>query len=291
MSRPDIAIITVSTNRLDTACLTSVRLLLDRTPLQLKFVVVDNGSTAFDAHALTKQIVPEATVILRDNNYGFGRLCNRGACEVDADYYFFLNPDTRVYDAELLTKLHTFIRAYPKVGIVAPKILSMDGTLQETCRKFPSWFTPIAQRTSLLREKIRTAHRRHFLMETFSHDRHRLVDWVQGSAFMIDAKLFHELGGFDERYFMYYEDVDLCRTCWVRGRPVYYLPEAVLFHAYGKNQPLAKTQLTVFYAIQNAYSHHKLDEIHAQVAWTTPMMPRISVQLLFTTSPQRSSIV
>lgn len=51
---------------------------------------------------------------------------------------------------------------------------------------------------------------------------------------MIDGKFFHELGGFDERYFMYYEDVDLCRTSWLAGRPVYYLPEAVLYHAYGK---------------------------------------------------------
>ena len=95
--------------------------------------------------------------------------------------------------------------------------------------------TPLIQRTSIIDEKKAAAHRREFLMEDFGHHKRRLVDWVQGSAFMIDGALFHELGGFDERYFMYFEDVDLCRQCWVRGRPVYYLPEAVMYHAYAKD--------------------------------------------------------
>ena len=71
-------------------------------------------------------------------------------------------------------------------------------------------------------------------MEDFSHDRRRMVDWVQGSAFMIDGALFDELGGFDERFWMYFEDIDLCRRSWRAGRPVYYLPDVELFHAYGK---------------------------------------------------------
>jgi GT2 family glycosyltransferase len=230
----DVAIITVSTNQLREDCLGSIRKLLDTTSLKVCFVLVDNGSTAFDAHALVKKIVPEATVILRDDNYGFGSSCNRGACEVDADYYFFLNPDTCVKDTQLLDTLHSFMKAHPVVGIASPKILYMDGKLQETCRRFPRWFTPIAQRTSMMNPDKTKAHRAKFLMEDFDHDKHRMVDWVQGSAFMIDAKLFHEIGGFDKRYFMYYEDVDLCRNCWMRGRPVYYLPNAVVFHAYGK---------------------------------------------------------
>ncbi len=230
----DVAIITVSTNALDEDCLRSVKKLMDATPLRVCFVLVDNGSTAFDAHALAKQHIPEAIVILRDRNYGFGDSCNRGTQEVDADYFFFLNPDTRVEDSGILSKLHAFMRAYPKVGITAPRILYMDGTLQETCRRFPAWYTPITQRTSLMEPKETEAHRRQFLMKDFSHDKRRMVDWVQGSAFMIDTELFREIGGFDDRYFMYYEDVDLCRNCWIRGRPVYYMPEAVLFHTYGK---------------------------------------------------------
>jgi GT2 family glycosyltransferase len=241
--RVDIAIVTVSSNRLDEACLASVRRLIDTTPLRVKFILVDNASTEIDAQALTKKILPEAIVILRDTNVGFGRSCNRGAKEVDADYYFFLNPDTRVDDPEMLVMLYRFLKSYPQVGIAAPKILYLDGHLQETCRRFPSWFTPIAQRTDLMKQKIVDEHRRGFLMEDFSHEKRRMVDWVQGSAFMIDGPLFHDIGGFDDRYFMYYEDVDLCRTCWNLGRPVYYLPEAVLYHAYGKASAEGKSTL------------------------------------------------
>ena len=231
----DVAIVTVSANKLHQECLESVQRLLSQTSLRVAFIMVDNASTAFDAHTFVKSHVPEAIVILREKNYGFGSSCNRGAQEVDADYYFFLNPDTRIDDPAMLERLYTFLRAYPKVGIVAPKILYMDERVQETCRRFPAWYTPLIQRTSLFDEKKAVAHRREFLMEDFGHHKRRLVDWVQGSAFMIDGALFHELGGFDERYFMYFEDVDLCRQCWVHGRPVYYLPEAVMYHAYAKD--------------------------------------------------------
>ena len=97
-----MAIVTVSSNRLDEACLASVRKLIDATPLRVKFVLVDNASTTIDAHALTKKFLPEAIVILRDKNVGFGRSCNRGAVAL------FLNPDTRVDDSEILARLYRF---------------------------------------------------------------------------------------------------------------------------------------------------------------------------------------
>jgi N-acetylglucosaminyl-diphospho-decaprenol L-rhamnosyltransferase len=230
----DVAIITVSTNMLHEDCLKSVKTLMDSTPLRVEFVLVDNASTDYDANSYVKKFVPNARVILRDGNYGFGDSSNVGAKAVNAKYYFFLNPDTRVDDANLITQLHEFLTTYPKVGIAAPKILYMDGTVQQTCRRFPSWYTPIVQRTSVLQEDKIKEHQHKFLMQDFKHHKRRLVDWVQGSAFMIDGELFHKIGGFDPRYFMYYEDVDLCRTCWEHDRPVYYLPHTQLFHAYGK---------------------------------------------------------
>lgn len=231
----DVAIVTVSANKLHEACLRSVARLMEQSPLKMAFVLVDNASTAFDAHSYVKEHVPEAIVILRDSNPGFGASCNRGAQEVDADYYFFLNPDTRIDDLSLLDQLYAFMKQYPQVGIAAPKILYLDGRVQETCMRFYEWFTPIVQRTSLMNEKKAVAHRQALLMRDFDHHKRRLVDWVQGSAFMIDGALFRELRGFDERYFMYLEDMDLCRQAWKRGRPVYYLPETVMYHAYAKD--------------------------------------------------------
>ena len=230
----DVAIITVSTNKLDEECLSSVAKVMAASPLKMQFVVVDNASTVFDARARVLRHVKDAIVVLRGDNHGFGRSCNRGAQEVEADYYFFLNPDTRIDDVQAIDRLYAFMKQHPKTGIVAPRIRYMDGRVQETCRRFPAWHMPLMQRTRLFGQKRIEAHRKQFLMEDFSHDRRRMVDWVQGSAFMIEAPLYNKLGGFDDRFFMYFEDIDLCRRVWKEGRPVYYLPEAELFHAYGK---------------------------------------------------------
>ena len=240
----DIAIIPVSTNKLHEECLASVQQLIDATPLRVVFVLVDNASTQFEAFSLTHRFVKDPIVLLRKKNHGFGRSCNRGAQEVDARYYFFLNPDTRTEDMQILTKLHHFLEEYPQVGIAAPRLRYMDGRIQETCRRFPSWFTPFVQRTSWISQKKAERHQQHFLMRAFDHGRRRMVDWVQGSAFLIEGKLFHELGGFDERFFMYYEDVDLCRRAWEQGRPVYYVPDVELFHAYGKESATDGTILS-----------------------------------------------
>jgi hypothetical protein len=230
----DVAIVTVSTNKLDEACLASINRILRSSNLKTAFVLVDNASTVYNAHVLTKQFVPEARIILRNKNYGFGRSCNRGANEVEADYYFFLNPDTAIDDIRVLEQLLSFMKQCPACGIAAPRIRYPDGRIQETCRRFHKWYTPIVQRTSLFPKELTERHRREFMMEDYDHEKYRLVDWVQGSAFMIDGQLFHDLGGFDERFFMYYEDADLCRRCWNKGRPVYYVPEAEVFHSYGK---------------------------------------------------------
>jgi len=230
----DAAIVTVVKDSLDEACLNSLRSFLGSTDLKVAFVLVDNASETFEAHSLVKKVLPEAVVILRDKNYGFGHSCNRGAIEVEADYYFFLNPDTIIVDQSFLRQLIDFMKACPAAGIAAPRLRYPDGRIQETCRRFPGWYAPVAQRTSLLSAERTRRYRRHFLMEDFDHSRYRLVDWVQGSAFMIDGALFHELGGFDPRFFMYYEDVDLCRRCWEKGRPVYYVPEVEIQHSYRK---------------------------------------------------------
>ncbi len=230
----DVAIITVTYNKLFDSCLESVRKILDTSSLKVTYVVVDNDSQKIDAHHKVKTIIPEAEVILRAGNHGMGRSCNVAAREIDAEYYFFLNPDTDVTDVTILNELHRFLETHPKVGIVAPRLLYPNGDLQKTCRRFPKWFSPIAERTEFFSDAVRQKHRAEFHMDDFSHQSRRMVDWVQGSAFMMSSKLFHQIGGFDDRYHLYYEDVDLCRECWNLGRPVYYLPEFTMTHAYGK---------------------------------------------------------
>ena len=236
----DIAVVMAVHNKLVESCLPSLRRAIQNTELNVQAVIIDNKSQEMDVQAQVMEQMPEATVILRNDNRGFGFASNRGVREIKAKYYFFLNPDTKIEDMEMFDTIYTFMERYPKVGIAAPLLKYHDGTVQATRRRFPRWFTPIVRRTKASNTKRGQAHAKEFLMEEVDPYKPRMIDWIQGSAFMIDGELFHEIGGFDERYFMYYEDVDLCRSCWERGRPVYHLPSAEVLHATDRDQRMIR---------------------------------------------------
>ncbi len=230
----DVAIVMVTFNKLIPGCLASVRRAIEAAaPLKVAFVLVDNGSTAFNPDVAAEEI--PGAIVIRQPNRGFGNGCNRGAAEVDAGAYLFLNPDTVMHDPRAISTLHAFLRAHPRAGIVAPRLRYPDGTLQETCRRFPTWYVPFLRRTSLSARPRLKRELDRFLMRNYDHAVPRLVDWAQGSALLMDGPLFRRLGGFDERYFMYYEDVDLCRRAWLAGRPVYYVPSAEITHEYARD--------------------------------------------------------
>lgn len=229
----DVAIVMVTHNKLIPECLPSIRRAMESSSLKTLFVLADNGSTKFDADQAAKEL--SGAIVIRQPNLGFGNGCNRGAAEVDADAYFFLNPDTILHDPKVLDTLYTFLKTHPKAGIAAPRLLYPDGTLQETCRRFPPWHVPFLRRTSIAKSGSPKRALDRFLMRDYDHTALRLVDWAQGSALMMDGALFRALDGFDDRFFMYYEDVDLCRRSWLAGRPVYYVPFAELTHVYTRD--------------------------------------------------------
>lgn len=237
----DIAIVMVSHNDLNDACLSSLRHMIDVTPLKVQFIVADNASTKYHANEVVdKHFEKNAIVLLRNGDFGFGRSCNRGASVAEAKYLFFLNPDTILSDDRVLETLYRFLEERPKVGIAAPKVLHFDGRLQETCRRFPKWYMPIVQRTSLKNSDFGKDYVSEFQMNDYDHAHLRMIDWAQGSALFMSKALFDTLHGFDDRFWMYFEDMDLCRRSWGEGRPVYYFPNVVLQHAHGKESAKEK---------------------------------------------------
>ncbi len=185
-------------------------------------------------HALVKSEIPEAVVLLREKNYGFGHSNNRAVQEVDAKYLFFLNPDTVLVEEDVLDRLYAFMEERPQTGILAPRICHFSGELQETCRRFPVWYMPLVQRTRFAKTTLGSRYAEKFLMRDVNHDKLRMIDWAQGSALMMSKDFFEELQGFDDQFWMYFEDIDLCRRSWEKGRPVYYHGGITLHHAYGK---------------------------------------------------------
>lgn len=230
----DIAVVMVSHNDLNETCLSSLEAARKATALKVAVVVVDNASTKYRANETVDRHVPGATTLLRDGDFGFGRSCNRGAQDVNAKYYFFLNPDTKLIEPGIFDTLHAYMEAHPDVGLAAPKILYFDGRLQETCRRFPAWYMPFVQRSFLKHTRFGKAYTDRFQMADYDHAQERPVDWVQGSAMCIRAETWRAMGGFDDRYFMYFEDIDLCRRIRLSGRDVVYLPATKLQHAHGK---------------------------------------------------------
>lgn len=233
-TKADIAIITVSYNNLHEDYLTSLAESLKHTQKNVRIVIVDNASPTQNAHEMIQRHLPQATFIRRDENHGMGRSTNFGTQQIDADYYFILNPDTRLTDPDMIDKLVQYAESHPDVGIIAPRIFNFDGTRQDTCRRFPSWYQPFVQRTPLGQTTWGQTYAKHFLMHDFDQTTERHVEWVQGSAMFIPKKIWDLLGGFDDRYWLYFEDIDLCRSCWEAGYKVVYAPHLTLQHAFGR---------------------------------------------------------
>ncbi len=232
--KTDIAIILVSHDDLSEKCLTSLQQARAKTTCTTTVVVVDNQSSHYDANAFVEQYIPDAWTLLRDGDHGYGRSMNRGAAHVDAKYYFILNPDTMLADEDIFNKLTSYMEKHPDVGLIGPKVEGFSGDLHETCRRFPAWFQPFIQRTALKNTSLGKKYLHTFLMQDYDHQTEKAVDWVQGSAMFVEGNLWKMLRGFDDRFWLYFEDVDLCRRVWESGKKVIYLPSVTILHQHGR---------------------------------------------------------
>ncbi|MFA6429859.1 MAG: glycosyltransferase family 2 protein [Patescibacteria group bacterium] len=253
--RAHVAIIMVGHEDLNEECLHSIAVLRQASSLNIDIVVPDNRSTKYRANELVERELPGAWCLLRNGDYGYGRSNVRGAYQVEAEYYFILNPDTLIEDPLLVDRLYAYMRAHPDVGVTAPKIVYMDGRLQETCRRFPAWYMPFVQRTRLQHTAWGKRYAETFLMRDYDHATERDIDWAQGSALFIDASVWTRLLGYDHRYWMYYEDIDLCRRTHLLGKRVVYLPDAIVKHAHLKESAKIQSFLKNLLMNQMARAH------------------------------------
>ncbi|QTE29267.1 glycosyltransferase family 2 protein [Pengzhenrongella sicca] len=167
-------------------------------------------------------------------NSGFARANNRAIALGDGRYVLVLNPDTVVRPGAL-TELVRFADAEPTAGVVAPRLLNADGTAQRTARAFP---TPAAavfgRRSPLTRWFPSNRFSRAFLLEgEHAADAPFAVDWVSGAAMLVPRAVIAEVGGFDEDYFLFWEDADWCRRIRSAGYGVWCVPTAVVVHDEG----------------------------------------------------------
>lgn len=193
----------------------------------MEVVVVDNGSED-GSPELVRRVFPQMILIKAGANLGFAKAANLGWRRAQAEYVLFLNPDTLV-PAGALDQALAYLRAHPAVGMVGVKLLNPDGSLQVSCWNFLSLSTLLLDNLLRLPLMPRSLAGR-YLYRLWNHGETREVDWITGAFLLCRRSVLEGVGGFDEDYFMYCEDMDLCYRVRRRGYLVVYYPAASIMH-------------------------------------------------------------
>ncbi len=197
-----------------------------------ELLVVDSA-TEEATEMLMREEFPDVRFFPHAANVGYKRLINRSIEESYGEYIFFMNADI-IIGPETLPKLLEYASAHPEAGLLGPKQLNFDGSLQESCLRFYRPITIVCRRTWLKHTAWGKRHLAWFTMKDYDHETARPVDWLTGSALFTSRRAIETVGPMDERFFMYMEDVDWCRRFWEAGLKVVYYPEALVYHYHAK---------------------------------------------------------
>jgi GT2 family glycosyltransferase/lipopolysaccharide/colanic/teichoic acid biosynthesis glycosyltransferase len=211
-------------------CLESIR--KQRFAGDIEVLVVDNNS-----HDGTPELVavefPEVILLAQKENYGYSRGVNLGIRRAQGDYFLILNPDT-VMTENAVDRLVTFMDRQPDAGVAGSKLVFHDGTLQYSCRRFYTWKVLLLRRTPLGRIFKHSKAVADHLMLDYDHETTREVDWLLGACLLVRRSAVESVGLMDERFFLYFEDVDWCYRMKQNGWRVFYCPDSVVIHGYAR---------------------------------------------------------
>ncbi len=198
--------------------------------------VVDNASTDDTAEMIARDF-PEVQLLQNTGNYGFAAACNQGIRASASDFILLLNPDTLLKRAAL-QKLTDTMRAQPDIGACGPRVLNTDGSLQPSCRRFPTLGAMICDELGLGRLFARSRRLAKYRMHGWEHDETREVDQLMGSCLLLRRQALEHIGLLDERFFLYFEEVDLCRRLHQTGWRVVFVANATVTHLGGESSKI-----------------------------------------------------
>ncbi len=244
-----IALVNYKTTELLVKCLDSLK--NQTIESDYSIVVVDNDSQDGGVERLEREY-PHVTVIANKTNNGYASAVNRAIRLCDSDYILLLNPDIEVKPGAIDAMLR-FMDDTFDVGIVGGKLLNPDGTLQYSCRTFYTLATILMRRTFLGKlfpnSNILTRH----LMSDWDHHSLRDVDWMLGACLMIRRNALKDVGLMDERFFLYFEDVDWCYRMKKGDWRVCYLPEAEMVHHHQRQSAKGPINKTLLFHIMSMF--------------------------------------
>jgi GT2 family glycosyltransferase len=266
---PRVAVVIVSFEARQ-ALLAALASLRANASLPIETVVVDNASTDGSADAV-RAAHPEVLVIANAGNFGFARACNQGWRASRAPYVLFLNPDAEVTPGAIGT-LARLLEDRPDVGAAGPRTRSADGAIQVSTG--PD-LTPLAERRQ--RRLVLGVARRDApaLAEAEArHAREHEPDWVSGSCLAARRTALEAVSGFDERFFLYEEDADLCRRLRAAGWRVVFTPAAEVQHRRGLSMAKAGRRARLEYHRSHQLYYRKHNGVTSQAALRLLLLSR-----------------
>jgi len=251
----------------------------DWTGLRLEeLTIVDNDSSDGSLEGLSRTSLP-LRVIDPKENIGFSRACNRGARESKSDFVLFLNPDTRVEATTLSQSVANHREVFGnEKGILGVQLKDCGGRVSSSCSRFPS-FARIAAKSLGLSALMPVRFQTHW-MHDFDHLNSRFVDCVMGAFILCPRGVFEELGGFDERFFVYYEEVDLSYRAAQHGIRTWFDATVCAVHVgRGSTERVKGTRLFYSWRSRIQYAMLHFPRVHAWgvVALTYLVEPGVRV--------------
>jgi N-acetylglucosaminyl-diphospho-decaprenol L-rhamnosyltransferase len=240
----DLTAIVVSWNVCDLLrrCLRSLVDNVEATPsaqghsLDLEILVIDNNSTDGSPEMVRAEF-PQVRLITNEENRGFTAANNQGLAASRGRFLLLLNPDTEVVGDALGVMLRT-MEEHPKIGVLGPRLLYPDGSLQPSRRRFPTFATALVESTVVQEWWRDNRILRHYYMDDIpaaDSGQVQQVDWLVGACLLVRREVYDQVGRLDEGFFMYSEELDWCRRIKEAGWEIAYFPEATVIHHEGKS--------------------------------------------------------
>jgi N-acetylglucosaminyl-diphospho-decaprenol L-rhamnosyltransferase len=234
-------------------------------------VVVDNASSDGSDRSVAEAF-PEVLMVRNPTNRGFAAAANQGVMAVDSEFVMLVNPDARVI-AGTLEGFLKVARDHPRAGAMGALVRDPDGSVYPSARKFPSIGEGIVHTVAgFFRPQNRWT--RSYKLLDWDRTSERRVDWVSGSAMLLRRTAIEEVGVFDEGYFMYVEDMDLCTRLGSAGWEVWFSPELEIEHV-GGTATAGKKRMT----LEHSRSIYRYTVKHRTPGWRVVFRPFARVAL------------
>jgi N-acetylglucosaminyl-diphospho-decaprenol L-rhamnosyltransferase len=250
-------------------------------------VVVDNDPADGALEAVAHDF-PQIRGIPNRDNVGYARAVNQGIAATGGEFVLVMNPDCVVRPGSL-TALIGYLRAHPRTAVAGPMILDGDGTLEYSARSFPDHLTFLFNRYSLLTRWFPgNRFSRRYLLTDWDHASVRDVDWLSGACLMVRRASIAQVGGMDEAFFMFNEDVDWCRRMKLAGWAVTYVPEARVVHHIGASRSKVAPKVILERHRGMIHYFHKHHPTHPVVTFCADALIMLRAGVMLTANALRT---